>query len=225
MSHMNSILDMIGNEDADTLSRIAVMNNEMNNRFIDVDEVQEDGFGDETEALNEDEDEIVNEFQVPSNFTNIEGINKTTVDNWSVSHSVSKNDFTRQLGKESFKDKEEVIRAIKLHAIRTHKYFEVVVWMGKEKAIEHVFRNWDDSYTALPKFLSALQHFNRDSVVEWFVTRLDNNQVEFIRVFWAFAPSIKGFEHCRPVISIDATHLYDKYNGKMMIAMWSFNAN
>ncbi|GKA88577.1 hypothetical protein Tco_0810341 [Tanacetum coccineum] len=79
--------------------------------------------------------------------------------------------------------------------------------MGKEKAIEHVFRNWDDSYTALPKFLSALQHFNRDSVVEWFVTRLDNNQVEFIRVFWAFAPSIKGFEHCRPVISIDATHL------------------
>ncbi|GKE83156.1 uncharacterized protein Tco_1553156, partial [Tanacetum coccineum] len=316
MNHMNSILDMISNEDANTLSRIAVVNNEMNNRFIDVDEVQEDGFGDETEALNEDGDEIVNEFQVPSNFTNIEGINKTTVDNWSVSHSVSKNDFTRQLGKESFKDKEEVIRAIKLHAIRTHKYFEVVetcptiwkircklhsqsgckwqvrasklkrngyfeitkyigphtclhykitqdhpnldarliaqetehlikeqpsisipalraeiinklgytpsykkVWMGKEKAIEHVFGNWDDSYTALPKFLSALQHFNRDSVVEWFVTRLDNNQVEFIRVFWAFAPSIKGFEHCRPVISIDATHLYGKYNGKMMIAM------
>ncbi|GKB53398.1 hypothetical protein Tco_0904151 [Tanacetum coccineum] len=38
--------------------------------------------------------------------------------------------------------------------------------MGNEKEIEHVFRNWDDSYTALPKFLSALQHFNRDSVVE-----------------------------------------------------------
>ncbi|GKB53397.1 hypothetical protein Tco_0904150, partial [Tanacetum coccineum] len=84
------------------------------------------GFGDETEALNKDEDEIVNEFQVPSNFTNIEGINKTMVDNWSVSHSVSKNDFTRQLGKDSFKDKEEVIKAIKLYAIRTHKYFEVV---------------------------------------------------------------------------------------------------
>nr|GEV94064.1 hypothetical protein [Tanacetum cinerariifolium] len=63
MSHMNSILDMIGNEDADTLSRIVVVNNETNNRFIDVDEVQEDGFGDETEALNEDGDEIVNEFQ------------------------------------------------------------------------------------------------------------------------------------------------------------------
>ena len=126
MSHMDSILDMIRNEDSVTLLRIAVANNEMNNGFVDVDEVQEDGIGDETEVLNEDEDEIVHEFQVPSNFTNIEGIDKTTVDNWSVSHSVSKNDFTRQLGKDSFKDKEEVIRAIKLHTIRTHKYFEVV---------------------------------------------------------------------------------------------------
>nr|GEX59428.1 hypothetical protein [Tanacetum cinerariifolium] len=125
MSHMNSILDMIGNEDADTLSRIVVVNNETNNRFIDVDEVQEDGFGDETEALNEDGDEIVNEFQA---------------------------------------------------------------WMGKEKAIERVFGNWDDSYTALPKFLSALQHCNRESVVEWFVTRLGNNQVEFIRVFGLLLP-------------------------------------
>ncbi|KAL6520286.1 hypothetical protein OROMI_032466 [Orobanche minor] len=43
--------------------------------------------------------------------------------------------------------------------------------------------------------------------------------MEFRRVFWAFAPSIKGFEHCRPVISIDGTHLYGKYKGKMMIAM------
>ena len=38
-------------------------------------------------------------------------------------------------------------------------------------------------------------------------------------LFWAFGPSIVGFRHCRPVISIDATHLYDKYKGKLMIAM------
>ncbi|GJR56739.1 serine/threonine-protein phosphatase 7 long form-like protein [Tanacetum coccineum] len=170
------------------------------------DEVQEDGFGDETKALNEDEYEIVNEFQVPSNFTNIEGINKTTVDNWQC----------RTFGVTSIS-----IPALRAEIINKLGYTSSYkkVWMGNEKAVEHVFGNWDDSYTALPKFLSALQHFNRDSVVEWFVTRLDNNQVEFIRVFWTFAPSIKGFEHCRPVISIDATHLYDKYNGKMMIAM------
>ena len=38
-------------------------------------------------------------------------------------------------------------------------------------------------------------------------------------VFWAFRPCIVGFKKCRSVISIDATHLYGKYKGKLMIAM------
>ena len=38
-------------------------------------------------------------------------------------------------------------------------------------------------------------------------------------VFWVFRPSIFGFKHCRPVISIDATHLYGNYKGNLMIAM------
>jgi hypothetical protein len=41
----------------------------------------------------------------------------------------------------------------------------------------------------------------------------------FHRVFWAFAPCIAGFAHCRPVISIDGTHLYGRYEGKLLIAM------
>ena len=43
-------------------------------------------------------------------------------------------------------------------------------------------------------------------------------------VFWAFRPCIVGFKHNRPVISIDTTHLYGKYKGKLMIAMVT-NAN
>ena len=43
-------------------------------------------------------------------------------------------------------------------------------------------------------------------------------------MFWAFAPSIAGFAHCRPIISIDGTHLYGKYKGKLLIAM-ATNAN
>ena len=38
-------------------------------------------------------------------------------------------------------------------------------------------------------------------------------------MLWAFAPSIAGFAHCRPVIIIDGTHLYGKYKGKLLIAM------
>ena len=38
-------------------------------------------------------------------------------------------------------------------------------------------------------------------------------------VYWAFAPCIAAFQYCRPVISIDRTHLYGKYKGVLMIAM------
>ena len=38
-------------------------------------------------------------------------------------------------------------------------------------------------------------------------------------VYWAFALCIAAFQYCRPVISIDETHLYSKYKGVLMIAM------
>ena len=38
-------------------------------------------------------------------------------------------------------------------------------------------------------------------------------------VFWSFDPSIDGFKNCKPVISIDRTHLYGKYQGKLLVAM------
>ena len=38
-------------------------------------------------------------------------------------------------------------------------------------------------------------------------------------MFWSFNPSIEGFEHCCPVLSIDGTHLYGKYKGMLLIAM------
>ena len=41
----------------------------------------------------------------------------------------------------------------------------------------------------------------------------------FQRVFWSFKPSIEGFEHCRPVLSIDGTHLYGKYKGTLLIVI------
>nr|KAJ0210772.1 hypothetical protein LSAT_V11C400215000 [Lactuca sativa] len=231
-----------------------------------------------------------NNHQVPSTFTSIEETNVISDGNWTVSQSISKNDFTRELEKDSFKDKEELMRAIKLQCIKTHRQFEVIetrptlwsircklhlqsgckwqlranhinldasliaqetkhlikeqpsiivpalraeivdklgytpsyknLWARKQKAIEQVFGNWEESYAALPKNFGALQKFNPGTIVEWCVSRsTDAKQVEFRRVFWAFVPSIKGFAHCRPVISIDGTHLYGKYTGKMLIAM------
>ncbi|XP_078171452.1 uncharacterized protein LOC144565535 [Carex rostrata] len=41
---------------------------------------------------------------------------------------------------------------------------------------------------------------------------------QFRRVFWAFGPSIEGWKKCRPVVSVDGTHLYGKYEGCALIA-------
>ena len=46
-----------------------------------------------------------------------------------------------------------------------------------------------------------------------------SNTKIFQCVFWSFKPSIEGFEHYRPVMSIDGTHLYGKYKCTLFIAM------
>ena len=38
-------------------------------------------------------------------------------------------------------------------------------------------------------------------------------------MFWLFKPSMEGFEHFHPVLSIDSTHLYEKYKDTLMIVM------
>ena len=49
----------------------------------------------------------------------------------------------------------------------------------------------------------------------------DFNILDFIFGYLlSFKPSIEGFEHCRLILSIDDTHLYEKYKGTLMIVMW-----
>ena len=66
----------------------------------------------------------------------------------------------------------------------------------------------------------ALEQANPGCVVIWktFYSNMSNTEI-FQRVFSSFKPSIEGFEHCRPVLSIDGTHLYGKYKGTLMNAM------
>uniref|UniRef100_A0A2N9HUL4 Zinc finger PMZ-type domain-containing protein n=1 Tax=Fagus sylvatica TaxID=28930 RepID=A0A2N9HUL4_FAGSY len=95
-----------------------------------------------------------------------------------------------------------------------------VVWNAKQKAIANIYGDWGESYQLLPKFMKALIDSNPSTKVKWETYwSADVGSAIFESVFWAFGPSIQGFVHCRPVISIDATHLYGKYEGKLMIAM------
>ena len=45
-----------------------------------------------------------------------------------------------------------------------------------------------------------------------------------MHVFWVFGACVEGFKHCRPIIQIDGTFLYEKYIGKLLIAT-SIDAN
>jgi hypothetical protein len=94
------------------------------------------------------------------------------------------------------------------------------LWDAKQKAIARIYRDWVQSYEILPKFMVALQEANPTTVVKWVKKYgFKRNTERFHRVFWAFGLCIAGFVHCRPVISIDATHLYGKYQEKLLIAM------
>ncbi|XP_057248848.1 uncharacterized protein LOC125494674 [Beta vulgaris subsp. vulgaris] len=93
-------------------------------------------------------------------------------------------------------------------------------WLAKQKAISNIFGDWEKSYQELPRYLQALKESNRGTVVYWStIPTQDPTTHIFRRVFWAFKPSISGFRHCRPLITIDGTHLYGKYKGKLLIAM------
>ncbi|XP_070054192.1 uncharacterized protein [Nicotiana tomentosiformis] len=75
------------------------------------------------------------------------------------------------------------------------------------------------------RYMAALQHFNPGTVVEWKLEQSPGIPEYIFRyVFLAFKLAIDGFVHCRPVISIDDTHVYGKYDIKLLIAV-AVNAN
>ncbi|XP_016191942.1 uncharacterized protein LOC107632804 [Arachis ipaensis] len=49
--------------------------------------------------------------------------------------------------------------------------------------------------------------------------QVDDSQAYFHRLFWTFSPCIEAFWHCKPLVSIDGTHLYGKYEGTLLVAI------
>ena len=91
---------------------------------------------------------------------------------------------------------------------------------GKHKALRQLFGDFSQSYTQLPCLFLAIEQENPECVIIWKTCDINMPNTEiFQHVFWSFKPSIEGFEHCRPVMSIDGTHLYGKYKATLLIAM------
>ncbi|CAH1430449.1 unnamed protein product [Lactuca virosa] len=102
---------MIDNEIFSIISQAAVVTNVMNiDNDVELNKILEDGIGDE----DDEEASFDNNVELPSTFTNMEGTNLTIDENWIMTQSTSKNDFMRELEKDSIKDKEDLVRAIKV---------------------------------------------------------------------------------------------------------------
>ena len=94
------------------------------------------------------------------------------------------------------------------------------LWDVKQKAIARIYRDWVKSYKILSKFMAAVQDANPNTIVRWKKKYgIERNTERFHRIFWAFGHCIARFIHYRPMINIDATHLYGKYQEKLLIAM------
>ncbi|KAL9684758.1 hypothetical protein QQ045_022199 [Rhodiola kirilowii] len=86
-------------------------------------------------------------------------------------------------------------------------------WQAKETAMKMLFGDWKKYFSDLPTYMQALVDSNPGTVVFWSKSEGEHNVMTIDRVFWAFAPAISAFRHCRPVICIDGTHMYGRHNG------------
>ena len=91
-------------------------------------------------------------------------------------------------------------------------------WRAKQHAIALLWGDWLESYARVPRVLMSMSLFNPG--IRWFTytgnMMLPHNGLYkhvLQRVFWCFPQCAKAFQHCRPVILVDATFLTGKYKG------------
>ncbi|EPS64112.1 hypothetical protein M569_10669, partial [Genlisea aurea] len=92
-------------------------------------------------------------------------------------------------------------------------------WACIVRAHELKFGTWQSSVMELPRYLEELKFSNPGTVIEWEHNKDARGQNLFKYVFWAFGFAIQGFKFCRPVLCIDATHLYGSYNYKLLVCV------
>ncbi|XP_016178188.1 uncharacterized protein LOC107620565 [Arachis ipaensis] len=99
------------------------------------------------------------------------------------------------------------------------------VWMAKQKAVAEIYGDWEESYAELPHWMLGIQATmpGTITVLKTSPVRIgggvDESTEYFHRLFWTFPPCIEAFRHCKPLVSIDGTHLYGKYGGTLLLAI------
>ncbi|XP_074359209.1 uncharacterized protein LOC141698417 [Apium graveolens] len=78
-------------------------------------------------------------------------------------------------------------------------------WRGKQIAIEEVYGSWATTYQALPMFLAAIKKTNAGTIAEIDAVPHVQEWGTSVckRIFWCLKAMMDGWQHARPVISID----------------------
>ncbi|XP_052207358.1 uncharacterized protein LOC127811488 isoform X2 [Diospyros lotus] len=88
-------------------------------------------------------------------------------------------------------------------------------WRAKVRAREQLQGSHKEAYNQLPYFCEKIKETNPGSVAT-FATKEDSS---FNRLFVSFHASISGFQQgCRPLLFLDSTTLYSKYQGTLLAA-------
>ena len=96
-----------------------------------------------------------------------------------------------------------------IHTKNNHKLSYYKVRDAKQKAIAKIFRDQEQFYQRLQKLLLA--YLDQDSGTQYNYYTIPRGVPGTTLLCYAFAPCIAAFKYCKPVISIDETHLYGKY--------------
>ncbi|XP_072058082.1 uncharacterized protein [Arachis hypogaea] len=99
------------------------------------------------------------------------------------------------------------------------------VWHVKQKPIAKIYGDWDESYDQLRRYFNTLQAFVLGTIVDlqmrpYYVgNTLERDSVIFHQIFWSFPSCVESFKHCKPLVSVDGTHLYGKYTGTLLMGI------
>nr|XP_010327328.1 uncharacterized protein LOC104649562 [Solanum lycopersicum] len=82
-------------------------------------------------------------------------------------------------------------------------------WRAKERALSMIRGKPSAGYRRMPRYIHILKTVYPDSYIRMHKTEED----EFMYLFIALRPFIRGFKYCRPVVVVDVAHLNGAYKG------------
>nr|XP_025887999.1 uncharacterized protein LOC101263434 [Solanum lycopersicum] len=80
-------------------------------------------------------------------------------------------------------------------------------WRAKERALSMIRGKPSAGYRRMPRYIHMLKTVYPDSYIRMHKTKED----EFMYLFIALRPFIRGFKYCRPVVVVDGAHLSGAY--------------